>query len=456
MRKLLVLSFLIFTLGYSQNKQVLYDFANLPQTLLLNPGAEVDYKFHVGVPFLSQISFQGGFTGFSAYDIFADNGININDKIRAALSNYGKSEFVAVNQQLEILSGGFRLQNKNYLSFGYYEEFDLLTKIPKDLVDLFYDGNTIINKHYSVKKLAARAEFLGVLHVGLSKKLNDKWQIGARVKLYSAMFNVKSKLNTGALYAQLGTNNTYNQHLQNVNLSLQTSGIILENGETIDASYVKKNLLFGGNLGLGFDVGFTHHVEKQWTISGSIQDLGVVYNTKNVESYSIIGDYEIEGIQLAFDQNIPENYWENLKDDFKGKIVSDTIYKNYISFRPVKLNGSLSYSFGQTYDDCRFLVDEGLFNNKIGFQWFSTVGAVHSYMAATVFIEHKINKYLQTKLTYTADPYSFSNVGIGLSTQIGLFNAYFTADNLLNLNNMYAAKSASFQLGLNLILKKKN
>ncbi|MBK5209268.1 MAG: hypothetical protein JJE44_07165 [Flavobacteriaceae bacterium] len=453
MRKFLMLIFLIFSVGYGQNKQVLYDFAGLPQTLLLNPGTEVGYKSHVGVPFLSQISLQGGFTGFSTYDIFADNGIDINVKIRDVLANNGKSEFVAVNQQLEILSGGFRLPNKNYLSFGYYEEFEALAKIPKDLVDLY--ENNVVNKHYSVNKLAFRAEMLGVLHVGLSKKLNDKWQIGARAKIYSGMFHVKSKQNSGALMP-LRINNTYSQQLENVNLLMQTSGIFLDSGETVDDSYVKKNLLFGGNLGLGFDVGFTHHLDKQWAITGSIQDFGFVYNTKNVESYSIKGDYEIEGIELAFDLNNPEDYWTDLEDDFNEKIVLDTIYDKYISFRPVKLNGVLSYSFGQTYDDCRFLIDPESFNNKIGFQWFSTIGTVHSYMAATVFFERKINKYFRTKLTYTADPYSFSNIGIGLSTQIGLFNAYFTADNLLNLNNVYAAKSASFQLGINFIFKEKN
>ncbi|MFA5297413.1 MAG: DUF5723 family protein [Lutibacter sp.] len=456
MRKLLMLIFLVFSVGYAQNKQVLYDFSGLPQTLLLNPGAEVSYKSHVGMPFLSQISFQSGFTGFSTYDIFADNGIDINVKIRAALAKYRKTEFVAVNQQLEILSGGFRLPNKNYLSFGYYEEFEALAKIPKELVDLYYEGNTIINKHYSANKLAFRAEMLGVLHVGLSKKLNDKWQIGARAKIYSGMFHIKSKQNSGALFTQLGTNNTYSQQLENMNLLMQTSGLFLDSGETVDGSYVKKNLLFGGNLGLGFDFGFTHHLDKQWAITGSIQDLGFVYNTKNVESYSIKGNYEIDGIQLAFDPNNPEDYWTDLEDDFNEQIVLDTIYDKYISFRPVKLNGALSYSFGQTYDDCRFLIDPGSFNNKIGFQWFSTVGIVHSYMAATVFFERKINKFLQTKLTYTADSYSFSNVGMGLSTQIGLFNAYFTADNLLNLNNIYAAKSASFQLGINFIFKEKN
>jgi hypothetical protein len=94
MRKLGVFIFLllVYAIGYSQNKQVLYDFAGLPQTLLLNPGAEVENKFHVGMPLFSQASVQGGFTGFSTYDIFADNGIDINDKIKAAVNNYGTAE----------------------------------------------------------------------------------------------------------------------------------------------------------------------------------------------------------------------------------------------------------------------------------------------------------------------------------------------------------------------------
>lgn len=35
--------------------------------------------------------------------------------------------------------------------------------------------------------------------------------------------------------------------------------------------------------------------------------------------------------------------------------------------------------------------------------------------------------------------------------QIGKVNTFFMADNLLNLNNVYNAKSVSLQLGLNII-----
>ena len=47
--------FLLCASAASQNMQVLYDFDQLPQTLMLNPGAVVDYDKHFGVPLLSNV-----------------------------------------------------------------------------------------------------------------------------------------------------------------------------------------------------------------------------------------------------------------------------------------------------------------------------------------------------------------------------------------------------------------
>ena len=455
MRKIIIIFFLGYVVGYSQHNQLLYDFTGLPQTLILNPGAKVNNQFFFGIPMLSHLSIQGGFTGFSAYDIFADNGIDINDKIKAALNNYGKTEFIAANQQLEILYGGWRLSKNRYVSLGYYQEIDLLTKIPKDMVDLFYEGNTVLNKKYSINKLTARAEMLGVLHIGMSKKVNNKWQIGARVKMYSSVLNIKSTGNTGSIYTESGTNNTFNQHLANVNFLVQTSGLILEDDIDFDTSYFKKNLLFGGSFGLGFDIGFTHQLKKQWEISASLQDIGFITNKKSIESYKVVGDFDIEGIQIYFDPDNPENYWNDLEERFEEEVVSETIYDKYVSFRPIKFNGALSHSFGQTFDDCRFLVDSEIYNNKIGFHLYSNMSAAHTYFATTIFYERRFNAGFSSKITYTIDPYSFTNLGLGISTQFGAFNMYMLADNLLNLNNLYNAKNASVQLGFNFIFNGK-
>jgi len=451
MKNISFLFFLAFLIGNGQNKQVLYDFAGLPQTLLVNPGAEVNNEFYFGLPLFSQIAVQGGFTGFSAYDIFADDGTNINLKIQKVVEGFGKSEFVEVNEQIEGLSGGLRLNEKNYLSFGYYQEFNFLTKIPRDVIDLIYEGNSEINRPYSVRNLSSRAEMLGVFHLGISRKINNKWQAGARAKLYSSALNISSKHTKGSLATIDGTNNIYEQQLNNIKFLFQSSGVLINDTDDLSPSYFAKKMLLGGNLGFGIDLGFTHQFKQQWTVSGSAIDLGFVYNTKNVESYSLEGNFKVEGFDLNFDEGNPSDYWNNLKDRFNEEVVLDTINSNYISTRPLKLYGAVNYQFGKKLDDCRFEIRPGLYSNKVGFQLFSTVGSVHSYLAATLFFERWFNKYFQAKVTYTVDPYSFSNLGAGFSTQLGPINLYLMADNLLYLNNIYAVKSANILLGVNFI-----
>lgn len=452
MRIFICIIFVLFSLKINaQNKQVLYDFAGLPQTLMVNPGAEVENKFYIGFPLFSQVSLQGGFTGFSAYDIFADNGTDINLKIENVINNFSTTEFVEVSEQLEVLSGGFGLNESTYLSFGYYQEFNALLKVPKDLVDLAFEGNNEINRNYSINKLTGRAELLGVYHVGISKKINKKLQVGGRFKLYSGVLNAKSSSNTGSLVSNEGVNNIYTQRLENVDFLLQTSGIILDDYDNIESSDYIKKMFFSGNYGVGIDVGFTYHFKKQWTFSGSAQDIGFIYYTKDVESYSVNGDFEMEGFDFNFDSENTEDYWNDLKSRFEDEVVVDTLNTSYISTRPLKLNAAINYSFGREFDDCRFDTRPEKYSNKVGFQLFSAVGSVHSYLAATLFYERWFNKHLQAKVTYTADSYSFSNFGAGISTQFGPFNLYVIADNLLYLNNLYVAKSMSVQVGVNFI-----
>jgi hypothetical protein len=43
---------------------------------------------------------------------------------------------LAINEQVELFNGGFKLgdwfENKGYVSFGMYQEFDFLMYMPKD------------------------------------------------------------------------------------------------------------------------------------------------------------------------------------------------------------------------------------------------------------------------------------------------------------------------------------
>ena len=71
----------------AQNKQLLYDFNEVPQSLMLNPGAEIKHDVFVGIPLLSHLHLSAGSSGVSVYDLFADNGVDFNIKLGSVVAN---------------------------------------------------------------------------------------------------------------------------------------------------------------------------------------------------------------------------------------------------------------------------------------------------------------------------------------------------------------------------------
>jgi len=213
----------------AQNKQVLYNFAGLPQSLLLNPAIETDYKFHIGVPFLSGIASQVGSTGFTASDLFANNTVSFNDKVDGVINQLTERDFLTINTQIEILNGGYRYNEKLYFSFGFYQELDAISYYPSDVVTFLKQGNApFLNRNFSVSELRYKIDVLGVLHFGATKKINEKLTLGGRVKLYSSALNLESTNNTGTLTTTEGTNAIFTHTFSDVDIELRTSGIINE------------------------------------------------------------------------------------------------------------------------------------------------------------------------------------------------------------------------------------
>ena len=53
MKKLLLLIFLIATVSLKSQQKIAFSFGETPQTLMLNPGSEINYKSHYGIPIVS-------------------------------------------------------------------------------------------------------------------------------------------------------------------------------------------------------------------------------------------------------------------------------------------------------------------------------------------------------------------------------------------------------------------
>ena len=455
MKKIIFYLIVFFALQInSQNKQVLYNFAEIPQTLLLNPALENQYKFHVGIPLLSGFSASVGSSEIQLTDLFLNDGRNINDKIADVINSTSSRDFITSTTQIEVFSVGFRLKNNDYLNFGFYQELDAIGYFPRDFLLFFNEGNAAnINRPFNANHIRYQLDYLGVLHTGISRKINDKLSIGGRFKIYSSAINLQSKNNTGTFTTIEGDNSVYRHIFSNVDVNILTSGLI-QNDEYIDDvnSHVK-NTFFGSdaNLGLGIDFGINYKISNQLEFSASLLDLGFINYKNNIKNTRVEGDFVFDGVNFEFDPNSTTDYWGQINQRFKEQLPNTEDQESYVSWRPVKLNAALKYSFGEQrrllcYDD----TFKNYYNNAIGVQLFNVFRPLGPQLALTGFYEKVFSKNFQTKFTYTIDNFSYSNLGFGISTQISKVHFYALVDNLLEFRNLSSANSMSLQFGLNL------
>ncbi|MGB0891202.1 MAG: DUF5723 family protein [Flavobacteriaceae bacterium] len=439
----------------AQNNNILFGFSESPQKLLVNPGAETNYKYHAGIPLFSGISLNSGSSKLVLSDLFLSGG-NFTNKVSNTINKLSSEDYISFNSQIEVLNLGYRLDDATYISGGFYTEIDFIGYFPKDVAILLNEGNSAyLNKNFSLAQLTMRFDVLGVLHAGITRKMSERLTLGGRIKIYSSSLNANTNNNSGTFTTSNGTNNILRHSLRNIDFEFNSSGIYDGEHVSVDGGSVATNTLLGGNLGFGLDLGFTYHVSPQLEISGSILDLGYISYSKQIKTKTLKGSYDFEGIEFQFDGNNP-TYWEDLTNDFNNKLPRVDNSKPYSLMRPTKIYGALKYSYGESRSisgTCYNTYNKEYFSNSIGLQIFSILRPQRTHFALTTFYEKALGENFRTKLTYTVDDFSYTNVGLGMSTLIGKVNTYVLVDNVFGLDHIGYSKRASIQLGMNLIFK---
>lgn len=469
-RYLYLLLFFWCGFSFAQNNQILYDFNQLPQTLLLNPGAEVDYNKHFGVPFLSNIFVQAGATNknITYNNIYSDD---TSDMLRNIYDqNLSSDDYFVVHQQLEIINAGFRLKNEAYyLSFGIQQKMDGFSLYPEDLTNLFYkgddqngDGSPEDNK-FNFNQINSVGELIGVFHIGISKKISNKLTLGARFKILSGSLNIDFTNNSGVYHLSRGTFN-YEHNFDYMSNSIHTSGFINADGENIlgDFSEQLKGLFFmKGNIGVGFDLGFTYHASDEVVITASLLDLDYINYSDKITKYELKQDFTLLD-QDYFRPTVNDefNYWHDKLDPYfnNGSIKIDTLQTSYNTYHSPKFNASAKYQiirssnekYNSVYRNSRYVTPVNrVLLTEFGLQTYMAFRPDKLVWAVTPFVSTDINRYLTAKFTYTYNKFSAKNIGLGISTHFKSFNFYVTADNLLDLPKWKDSNNQSVQLGMN-------
>jgi hypothetical protein len=447
MKKYILFLILAITTSINAQQQLSFSFGEIPQNLMLNPGAETNFKSHYGIPVFSNFQLTIGNTGFQMGDLFSNDSRDFNLKFEEVLNKIDSDDYININMVVEVLSAGLRIDDKTYVSVGFYEELDLITYLPKDITELVYYGNEpFLNRPFSISELVMKADILGVLHAGVSRKVDEKLTIGGRVKLYSSSLNIETNNNSGTITATSNNTNIIRQTLDNLDAEIRTSGIA-------DSNDVFSNTLLGGNLGLGFDVGLTYHFSPQLEFTGSIIDVGFIKYSKNIRNFTAKGNYILDGINFEYNSDDPLDYWEQLEEDLNVNVPTEETENAYTSWRPMKLNAALKYSFGERRNKfCYTKTHKQYYYNSIGFQIHTIMRPLKPQFSFTSFYEKSLSKKIHTKFTHTINDYSAAIFGVATSLQVGKLNIFGVLDNILAVTDVASANNISLNFGFNIVI----
>ena len=464
----------------AQNQKLLYDFTEIPQSIMVNPGAVAQHRWYAGIPLLSRGAFHMGSSGISAYDLFAADGIDINEKIREkAIFGMDPKDDLTGTYQIELLSGGFRGRNQpdNYYSFGIYNELDGIGYWLGDLAYLAWEGNAgQLGRQFDLSHLNTRGEMLNVFHFGINRQVNGKLVIGGRAKIYSGIFSLHSTSNNGYFVTNEGDNNLLANTLS-ADMRLRTSGLeslreSLSADGSNEVSVLTRQILsrgfFGGDLGMGLDLGFTHYLSQKLVVTGSLLDLGFMVHHSDVRSFQLEGTATSEGVEIILPDALSDpdqEFWEDLVNEIEALVPFKENKDTYLTMRPLKLYSSLRFNFGRVTKipelcECDYPGRSGyvsqVYDNAAGIQFFAVNRPRAPQASLTAFYQRRLGNTLAMKVTYTVDKYSFSNVGLGGSLRLGPAEFYLLIDNLIAFQNITDTRYVYLSFGANILSSNRN
>lgn len=227
---------------------------------------------------------------------------------------------LGMDVKIGILSAGFK-GFKGYNTISLNVRTNVQMHMPGSLFRLLKEG--VENKTYDISDFRAHADAYAELALGHSHKLNDQWRIGGAVKFLVGAGNVDAELDKA--YLTLGENSwnvavdgkmqssikglTYEHDVNN------RTGHEYVDGFDIDGAGVN-------GFGVAFDLGAQFFLNKDWTFSASVLDLGFI-NWDNNMLASTNGLQEFATDKYSFNvddeaSNSFENEWDVMRDDLSA------------------------------------------------------------------------------------------------------------------------------------------
>lgn len=420
---------------FAQQDLTLYNMEMIPQRMYQNPALKPFASVNIGLPAISSQYFNVVNSGFKYSQLIrkrADDSLYVD--MDNMISKLGKKNYIMASAQPDLISFGFRVKKKNYISFNITEKVNFLFKYPKTFIEFLWKGNGEMLDQEIPLNFRLNFSHYREHGIGFAREWNDKLRVGAKLKYLYGMSNIWTK----KADIDLTTESTGYAITTHANLQLMTSGLDTSS-EFSTTTYLRGKK----NRGVGLDLGGVYQFKEKITFSGSIVDFGFIRwksYLNNLESRNSDGEFIFQGLPvdelIGNDTLTIEDLLNDLADSASEALKIDTTHRAYTTWLPTKIYLSGNYQVTS--------------KSNAGVLFYAQVYDRSIHPGLALSYNQRVGRWLSASVSWAAYNRSFTNVGFGLSLNGGPVQLYVVSDNILAPLIPESSKNAHIHFGLNL------
>jgi len=463
--KLIGVFFLMLVCTLSANAQFLrtsYFMEGTHYRQQLNP-ALTPTKGYFNLPVIGAVNATVGSTSLGYQDIIdiIDNGDDFYTK-PDFMNRLKDKNKLNVNFSTEILSAGW-YKGKNFWSFNIGLRTDIGANLTKNMFTFLNEMETIEenwrNSNYDISNQQLNINAYTEVGLGLSRQINSRLTVGARVKALLGIGNMDLKLNKVAMSANLPSDQQINQWSSEsywnsmspaeaiqaaqelktkfdnyhanlaVGAELKSSFKGLELKEEEGKDYVTDFEFDSGKLGIagygfGIDLGASYKVLDNLTVSASILDLGFISWSKSSTKIASANPdpIDIKGSTYANmvnpnDPNTVITAVNQLQNDAQGYMdrVTNGDVLDYDMLQ-LEVSDAKESRKSRLASTLVLGAEYGFFNNKLALGVLSTTRFVQpdALTELTFSANYRPKSWFNVALSYSAIQSAGKSFGLGL------------------------------------------
>lgn len=253
------------------------------------------------------------------------------------LGKLGSTNKVNFNADITILSAGFKaFGGFNTVTIG--TRADLGVALPKGLFEFMKLGQTGPDTRYNFKNLSIKGSAAAEIALGHSHRINDRIEVGAKMKFLLGVGNVHAKIND----MEVVLSDTRWAVTADGEMNIAAgNGLYFPTKRESGADYDKPAQAtevdwdavdydsFGmTGFGMGFDFGVTYKLLPDLTLSAAVLDLGFMNWSNNYKAatpgmawtFDGFNNVSLDSNQPGYDDNNIDKQFDNMWDDMQDMV----------------------------------------------------------------------------------------------------------------------------------------